>query len=284
MTSDICQSFMLDDSHIRGRLIRLDNVSTEILGKHKYPPTVAQILSELLAAGCALAGLLKYEGIFTFQSRTDGPINLTVVDVTHHGHVRGYIQYDEAAIDGKSTFSELMGQGYLAFTVDQGTSVDRYQGIVNLQGETLCEGLEHYFTQSEQMVSRVVIRSQKTPDGHWKAAALVLQQLPKEDVDEDTWPHIEALLQTVNNDELFSDSLASEEILYRLFHELNIEIYEPQKLHAHCRCTPERIKDILTHQSPTELEEFFEDNQLKMTCQFCNEEYTFARDDIIKIH
>lgn len=284
MITDICQSFMLENAHIRGRFVRLKKVTSEIIGKHAYPEAIARTLSDLLAAGSGLAGLLKYEGIFTLQSRTDGPISMSVVDVTHHGHVRGYAQFDEAALDGKTQFAELVGKGYLAFTVDQGNTLDRYQGIVSLEGETLCEGLQHYFLQSEQMNSRVVIRSHQSSDGEWQAVAMILQQMPKEDVEEDTWAHIDALLQTLNDKELFDCELASEEILYRLFHELNIQIYDPQELQAHCRCSIDRIKNFLASLSPAELEEYFEDEKLNMTCQFCNEKYTFGKDDIVKVH
>ena len=148
---DLSIPFLLPRFSLRGRLVRLQTLNNEILGQHDYPDPVGKVLSELLAGGATLAGLLKYKGVFTLQTKTSGPLNLVVIDVTHEGNMRGYAQFNPHEIMQNDTFKELIGKGYLAFTVDQGLKIDRYQGIVTLDHETLSHAIEHYFNQSEQL-------------------------------------------------------------------------------------------------------------------------------------
>ena len=145
--NDISVPFVLSSCSLRGRLVRLQDVSTTIVGQHDYPGPVAKILAEFLAAGATLAGLLKYEGVFTLQTKTSGPLSLAVIDMTHQGNLRGYAQFKADKITSKDSFKQLFDQGYLAFTVDQGIKDKRYQGIVTLNHETLPLALEHYFEQ-----------------------------------------------------------------------------------------------------------------------------------------
>jgi len=287
METDFYQTFVLPQAHVRGRLVRLKEVSSEIAQQHDYPRNVAGLLSEFTAGAVALATLLKYEGIFTLQTRTKGPMSLSVVDVTSQGNVRGYVQYDEERIEKAKRFQDIMGQGQIAFTVDQGVNLDRYQGIVPLEKETLAQCLEEYFRQSEQLETRIIIQSHGSKENEWQAVALLLQQLPAsltEETDEDTWPHIDAILNTLKTEETFDFSLPPQEFLYRLFNEFDLEVYEPQPVKAQCRCSKERIKDFLASLSPQEIEECLENGVLNMTCEFCNQHYTFKRNEILKIH
>ena len=157
---DLIQPFRIDPFALRGRLVRLGPTIDRILSQHDYPEPVAAMLGEAITLAVVLAGALKYDGIFTLQTKSDGPIRLIVADVSTDGAVRGYAQYDarelEAALaarrDGASpSVPVLIGSGYIAFTVDQGEDTERYQGIVELTGATLAECAQHYFRQSEQI-------------------------------------------------------------------------------------------------------------------------------------
>ncbi len=282
--TDISVPFILPHFSVRGRLIRLEKVSSSILKQHKYPPAVGKVLAELLATSAALAGLLKYEGIFTLQTKSNGPIELLVIDITDTGNIRGFSQFNEYAIHQDSTFSELFGDGYLAYTVDQGLNVDRYQGIVKLHNESLSSAIEHYFDQSEQLKTKIVVASQKTKDGKWRSSALLLQQLPAQEVNEESWNHIDALLSTLSLEEFLDFSAPHETLLYRLFHEGGVLTYEGAPLKAKCRCSRERIKAFLSSLTQEEVEELLENGQLKMTCEFCNHSYNFDRKELITIH
>lgn len=281
---DIIVPFLLPKFSLRGRLVRLQGLNDEILSQHNYPDPVAKVLTELLAAAGILSNLLKYEGVFTLQTKTSGPLNLVVIDVTHEGNMRGYGQFKLPEVRQDATFQELIGKGYLAFTVDQGLKVDRYQGIVNLNHETLPHALEHYFQQSEQLETKIFISSEKTEDGSWKSSALLLQQMPSKKVDEETWNYINSILLTLSSKEFLDFSTTYEKLLYRLFHEGGVTVFDPLPLQAKCRCSRERIKAFLTTISPDEVESLLEKGHLKMTCEFCNHQYEFDRKDLMTVH
>jgi len=198
---DLSVPFLLPLFSLRGRLVRLHTLNNEILSQHDYPDAIAKVMAEFLAGAATMAGLLKYEGVFTLQTKTSGPLNLLVIDVTHEGNIRGYAQFKPHQIMQNDTFNELIGKGYLAFTVDQGLKIDRYQGIITINHETLPHALEHYFNQSEQLETKIFIASEKAEDGSWKSSALLLQQMPSQKVNEETWNYIESILLTLSTKE-----------------------------------------------------------------------------------
>src|SRR5215471_5313406 len=140
-SDDLVQPFRIDPFALRGRLVRLGPTVDRILSQHDYPEPVAAILGEAIALAVTLAGALKYDGVFTLQTKSDGPVRLIVADVSTEGAVRGYAQYDRdrlpAHLAGSPSVPDLIGAGYIAFTVDQGENTERYQGIVELAGATL---------------------------------------------------------------------------------------------------------------------------------------------------
>jgi len=281
---DLSVPFLLPRFSLRGRLVRLQNLNEEILSQHDYPDPTAKVFAEFLAAAATLASLLKYKGVFTLQTKTAGPLHLVVIDVTHEGNIRGYAQLKPHAIITDDTFQELVGKGYLAFTVDQGLKVDRYQGIVSLDHETLPHALEHYFQQSEQLGTKIFIASEKTVEGAWKSSALLLQQMPSKKVDEETWNYIESIFATLASKELLDFSIDYEKLLYRLFHEGDVTVFDPVPFKAKCRCSRERIKAFLSTLSSEEIETLLEKGHLKMTCEFCNHLYEFDRSDLMTVH
>ena len=186
---DLVQPFRIDPFALRGRLVRLGPALDRIISQHAYPEPVAAMLGEAITLAVVLAGALKYDGIFTLQTKGDGPIRLMVADVSTDGAVRGYAQYDQKKLDavswaaGASELSvpRLLGGGYIAFTVDQGEETDRYQGIVELAGVTLADCAQHYFRQSEQIQAGIKLAVGQTgPDGAWRAGGLMLQRVPPE--------------------------------------------------------------------------------------------------------
>ncbi|MBA3813708.1 MAG: Hsp33 family molecular chaperone HslO [Alphaproteobacteria bacterium] len=281
---DLSIPFLLPQFSLRGRLIRLHTLNKEILNQHPYPDPVAKVLAEFLAVGAGLASLLKYKGVFTLQTKTSGSVNFVVVDVTHDGNIRGYAKFNSREILQKGDFKDLIGKGYLAFTVDQGLKIERYQGIVTLEHETLAPTIEHYFDQSEQLETKIFIASEKTEEGAWKSSVLLLQQMPSEKVEEETWTYVDSLLATLSHKEFLDFSTPYETLLYRLFHEGDVTVFEPLSLQAKCRCSKERIKTFLTTLSSDEIEGLLEKGRLKITCEFCNHVYEFGRQDLMTIH
>ncbi|MEO3427314.1 Hsp33 family molecular chaperone HslO [Pelagibius sp. CAU 1746] len=295
LKADLVQPFLLESSGIRGRLLRLENVCDRILARHDYPEPVARLLAEMLALCGGLASLIKYDGVFTLQASGDGPLRMLVVDVTSEGEMRGYAGFDQARIeqliaglDAPPTVPQLFGKGHLAFTVDhQGSHSDRYQGIVALTGDTLADCLQHYFMQSEQLQSGIVLAAGRRGP-HWLSAALVLQRLPEEAIhaieDEDDWRRAMVLQASVREDELLDDSLGFSDLLFRLFHEEGVRVFEPRALTDGCRCSRQKLENVLKSMPRGEIEDLKTDGAVEVTCQFCTQVYRFDDDDLARIY
>ncbi len=294
LKADVVQPFLIESSGIRGRLLRLEHVCDQILSRHAYPEPVAQLLAEMLALCGGLASLIKYDGVFTLQANGDGPLRMLVVDVTSQGEMRGYAGFDQdriatlmTAAEGRPTVPQLFGKGYLAFTVDQGSYSERYQGIVALTGDTLADCLQHYFMQSEQLQSGIVLAAGRRGP-HWLSAALVLQRLPEEAIhaieDEDDWRRAMVLQASASEDELLDDQLAPNDLLYRLFHEEGVRVFEPRPLTEACRCSRDKLESVLKTMSREELNEMKVGDAVEVTCQFCTKVYRFDDADLDRIH
>lgn len=284
---DQVQPFKIEGQAVRGRLVRLGPLVDAVLGRHQYPQAVAGLLAELLALAAALAGMLKYEGIFTLQTKGDGPIRMMVADVTSVGDVRGYAQFDTeklAAIGGAGlSVPRLLGAGYLAFTVDQGSHTERYQGIVELDGATLADCVHHYFRQSEQLDAAIKVAASQVA-GRWRAGALMLQRLPPSagaaDEVEDGWRRALAFMASSTDSELLDPELPANDLLYRLFHEDGVRVFAPSDLRAGCRCTRERVERVLRSLPGAEVAELTVDGRIVATCEFCSAAYSFTESEV----
>jgi len=296
---DLVQPFRIDPFALRGRLVRLGPTIDRILSQHAYPEPVAAMLGEAITLAVVLAGALKYDGIFTLQTKGDGPIRLMVADVSTAGAVRGYAQYDAAKVEaalsgvgaGAPSVPGLVGSGYIAFTVDQGEDTDRYQGIVELAGSTLAECAQHYFRQSEQIQAGIKLSVGRAGrGGTWRGGGLMLQRVPPEggfgviaDDVEDGWRQAMVLMSSATAEELVDPDLPPHGLLFRLFHEQGVRVYETHPLEARCRCSRERIEGILRLFPTAELEDMQKDGVTTVTCQFCNQSYLFDEADLDRI-
>ena len=223
--TDILIPFRLERANLRGRAVRLGPAIDAILSRHDYPPPVADLLGEALALAAVLAGTLKYDGVFTLQAKGDGPVGMMVCDVTSDGDLRGYAEVDAAAYAALGPAApdgpvpRILGAGHLAFTVDQGPDMERYQGIVDLAGATLTECAQHYFRQSEQIETLLRLGVGRPGGAGWQASALMIQRVPltggfgrepkaddsghaDEERRDDDWRRIAILLGTVFRSEI----------------------------------------------------------------------------------
>ena len=296
---DLVQPFRIDPFALRGRLVRLGPAIDRILSQHDYPEPVAAMLGEAITLAVVLAGALKYDGVFTLQTKGDGPIPLIVADVLTDGAVRGYAQYNQQKLDavaaptGATALSvpRLLGAGYIAFTVDQGEETDRYQGIVELAGATLADCAQHYFRQSEQIQAGIKLAVGRTgPCRAWRAGGLMLQRVPPEggygviaDDVEDGWRRTMVLMSSATAGELIDPDLAPHRLLLRLFHEDGVRVYDTHPLEARCRCSRERIETILRAFPADELDDMQKERVTTVTCEFCSRRYTFDADEISRL-
>jgi molecular chaperone Hsp33 len=266
---------------------------------------VARLLGETVVLAVTLAATLKYDGVFTLQLKGDGPVSLAVADVQAadgERRVRGYARFDAAAVSAAvagetgetgdiGDAAALLGRGWLAFTVDQGGETERYQGIVALSGATLAECVQHYFQQSEQLPTGLrlalapAVTATATATG-WHGAALLVQRLPGDaDVREaptgsaelDDWRRAMVLMATLGPGELLDAGLSDHDLLYRLFHEDGVRVFEPASVTAGCRCSHDRVARMLRSLPRAELEAEAarHDGAIEVTCEFCNAAYRF---------
>ncbi|MDD2705008.1 MAG: Hsp33 family molecular chaperone HslO [Acidocella sp.] len=281
--------FYLPDQPVRGRVIRLGPLAATLLSRHEHAPPVRALLGQALALAAALASALKFNGSFSIQARGDGPVPMLIVDCTEAGALRGYVRVtDEAVIPTDANAGQLLGKGYLAFTVDQGMDRDPQQGIVALEGESLAQMAEHYFSTSEQLPAKIFLAAAETPSG-WRAAALVLERVAgaggispemSADLQDEAWRTACILADTLTQEELLDDTLPPERLLYRLFHGEGVAVGRPRPLSFGCRCSRARLGGILEGFTHDDLDHMAVDGDIVMTCEFCNFDFRFPRDSV----
>jgi molecular chaperone Hsp33 len=281
--------FYLPDRPVRGRLIRLGPLAHTLLTRHDHAPPVRALMGQALALAAALASALKFSGSFSLQAKGDGPVSMLLADCTDVGALRGYARVDPAAsLAPDATAGELLGAGYLAFTVDQGPEREPQQGIVALEGATLAGMAEYYFATSEQLPAKIVLAAALTPAG-WRASALVLERIAgaggiapgiSEEEQEEAWLTAAILAATVTAAELLDDALAPERLLYRLFHGEGVAADKARPLSFGCRCSRARLGAILEGFPVDDLDHMAIDGDIVMTCEFCNFDFRFPRGSV----
>ncbi len=302
--TDAVQTFALESSGIRGDLVRLGDSLDRIVSRHDYPTALAALIGEMLALTAMQSSLMKYDGIFTLQTKGDGPVKMMVADATSEGHLRGYAGFDAERLEtalarhgasggaGPLAIADILGGGYLAFTVDQGEHTERYQGIVELTGHSLSDCLQHYFKQSEQIRCGLIVAAAHV-DGAWRAGGLILQRVPDqggsgrkshedlgaaplEDSDEaEDWRRAMILQASCTPGELLDWDLPINDLLFRLFHEEGVRVFQRRPLVARCRCSRGRLEETLRSLPRAEVEDCKIDGEVVMSCQFCNQDYRF---------
>ena len=276
---DQLHRYVFENYAVRGELVSLHETYRQVLGQHDYPPRVANLLGEMLVATSLLTATLKFSGEITVQLQGDGPLRLVVINGDDRQNMRGVARID-GTIAEHSSLKEMVGNGYLVITLtpDEG---ERYQGVVGLEGEHLSDCLENYFMQSEQLPTRLFIRTGAV-DGRVAAAGMLLQVLPAQDANPDDFDHLAQLTSTVKAEELFN--LPAKEVLYRLYHQDEVSLYPPQDVQFLCTCSRQRCADALLTLPEPELEEMLiQDETIDMHCDFCGNHYVFDRGDIASI-
>ncbi len=287
---DIVRPFHLERAHLRGRFVRLEETVHYVLTAHAYPEPVSRLLAELLVLAGSFVGVLKFTGTFSLQIRAEGPIRLMVVDVTNEGVMRGYASFEEEALTGADTGdpAALFHEAVLALTVDQRAAGGQMQqGIVRIDGRGPSDALLVYFRQSEQIPTAVRTAVGRDPlTGRWRAAGILVQAMPG-DLGEETeerrenWHRVMLFLRTVTEEELLGDGLSPDEVLYRLFHEEGVRVFDTVPITPGCSCDRERVRAMLRHFPPEELEGMRqEDGGIDVTCQFCSRRYPFEAGEV----
>ncbi len=309
---DLVQPFVIEQSGVRGRLLRLGAPVDTILTRPGYPRPVARLLAELLALTGVLASTLKYDGVFTLQLKGEGPVRTMVADMTSAGELRGYAGFDpEAVARQEEEFGPVadaeepldvrrwLGKGHMAFTVDQGPHTQRYQGLVELSGPSLADCLLHYFRQSQQINAGILLAA-APPDSRlggagWRASALLIERVPETggsragndglpEISGEDWNRALILTASCTRAELLDPALPPNTLLYRLFHEDGVRVFRPRPLSVGCRCSLSKVENILRSLGRDAIDEYKVEGEIVMTCEFCAYDFRFDDEALDRLH
>ena len=293
--------FQIEGMDVRGRAVRLGTLVEQVLSKHNYPDPVAEIVGEMLVLVGLLGSMLKFDGIVTIQTKSKGPVGMIVADYTYHsdkpGVMRAYAQMDEARLatyGKKPSFKALVDEGYLALTIDQGENMERYQGIVDLNENSLSDSARNYFQNSEQTPTEIKIAIGR--DGitnHWRAGGIMVQHLARGEVNQERilerdtkeqWTRASVLLSTAKDEELIDPLLDVDALLFRLFNEDGVRVFEASPVEFGCRCSRERLLTVLQGLSDDDIAHAFEEEPvITANCEFCNSDYIFTEEEVAAI-
>lgn len=308
--------FHVEPLEVRGRAVQLGPMVDAILKRHNYPNPVSKLLGEVIVLASLLGSSLKFDGKFIVQTQTDGPVSLLVVDFTTPGNIRAYADFDNKRVEeatniGAISPEELLGKGTLAMTIDQGNHTQRYQGIVALDGKSLEDVAQAYFKQSEQIPThvRLAVAETLTPTSQaqgsqhaWCAGGLLVQFLPEQaerlttrdlpggdapkgtqkgndEERDELWIEAKALVETTSDDELTDPEIGPSILLYRLFNEQGVMVFDSTKMVDQCSCSKERLVKVIATMSEEERNETLSDGEAHSTCDFCSARYVITKAD-----
>lgn len=293
--ADFVLAFDLPHAGIRGRLVRLEAVSTRALEAHVLPEPAARVAAETCVLGTLLGSALNLDGRLTVQTTSAGPLDLVAADyygaeTGRPAGIRSYARVDEVRFAslgaGEPAFGEMAGEGIVAITIEPKTGGQRYQGIVSLTQESIAASAEAYFAQSEQLPTAIRLAAARVykagkPGSHWVAGGLMLQATPDRRIDADDWQRLAAFLGTVEDVELVDVSLAAETLLWRLFHDDEVRVHPSEEIAFRCDCNSARIAAVLRSYGPSERAGLPDpDGIIRARCEFCGRVHEIAPDDL----
>ena len=276
---DQLHRYLFENFAVRGELVTVSDTWQQIMQNHDYPAPVKIILGELLVATSLLTATLKFDGDITVQLQGDGPMTLAVINGNNNQQMRGVARF-KGDIPADADLKTLVGNGYLVITITPAQG-ERYQGVVGLEGDTLAACLEDYFLRSEQLPTRLFIRTGDV-EGKPAAGGMLLQVLPAQDAQADDFNHLAALTETIKAEELLT--LPANDVLWRLYHEEEVTLYDPQNVEFKCTCSRERCADALRTLPDEEVNSIIaEEGEIDMNCDYCGNHYVFNAMDIAEI-
>ncbi len=280
---------------VRGRILRLGPALDQVLGADRYPGSVANLLGEAVMISALVAGALKFKGRFLVQAHgtNEGAVSMLAAECTTDGNMRAYARFDQASLErilakeSRPDAKTLMGGGTFAMTIEPDGSRENYQGISAIEGASLADCAEHFFKQSEQVPTRIRLAVGRLhlpgQEQQWRGGGLMVQRvaadLGRGDTDE-AWELSKAVMGTLKDEELLDPDLASEQVLYRLFHELGVRVDTPKQVRAQCSCSRGRLLASLKSFEVKDQDDMFIDGKVTAKCEFCAADYVFTPEDL----
>lgn len=278
--NDLLHRFVFEECDVRGEIVTLGDSYREVMNNNPYPDGVRELLGECLTAVALLSSTLKFEGLISLQAQGNGPVSMVMAECTHHRNLRAIVRLrDPEDRPAGRGLGELLGKGIMAITIEPERG-ERYQGVVPMESDSLAQCLEHYFHQSEQLKTRLWFAPAAD-----RSSGLLLQALPAseradEDSNRDHWETLGTLAETVTDEELLE--LPHDQLLYRLFNEYRLRLFDPAPLRFACHCSRERSANALLSLGRDEVEQLLveQGGKISIDCQFCNQHYAFGAEDV----
>ncbi|VAW75202.1 33 kDa chaperonin HslO [hydrothermal vent metagenome] len=273
--TDCLRRFIFENTDVRGELVWLDASWRAVLERQSYPDPIRDLLGQAMAAALLLSATIKFDGYLQLQLQGDGPLSLLMIEATAARTVRGIARWD-GDVDGKD-FRTLTGEARLMLTIDPGKGGERYQGVVLVEGDSLAKTLEDYFSQSEQLATRLWLAANGD-----RAGGMLLQQLPGDSHDEEDWNRDVMLGETLTDEELLQ--LSAQELLHRLYHEEDLRLFETEPVSFRCSCSSERIESMLRGLGYDEVRDILgEQGEVSVDCEFCCQSYVYDTVDVERV-
>lgn len=270
---DTLQRFMFEHASIRGEIIHLQETYQTILQQRPYPKAVKSLLGEALISCILLAGSIKFEGEINLQFHGDERLPLIIVQCDNLLNVRACAKYTDGT---DIQYEQAFMNGQMALTINQYKNTNSYQSIVPIRSLSMADNLMHYFAQSEQVPSKVWLAINDE-----SAAGMILQLMPGQDTvkREQFWEYAVQIGETITEQELLS--LDNETILYRLYHETVLRLYDARPIRFKCRCNKTKMQQVLTVLGEVEIKQLLQEKgHVDVSCDFCNQQYRFDAIDI----
>ncbi|MFG0773988.1 Hsp33 family molecular chaperone HslO [Vibrio plantisponsor] len=278
--TNVLNRYLFEDLSVRGELVQLDKAYQQIITSKEYPAPIQTLLGELLVATTLLTATLKFEGSITMQLQGNGPVSLAVINGDNNQRIRGVARW-EGDIADDAGLHDLMGKGHLVITIEPKKG-ERYQGVVGLEGDNIAQVIENYFLRSEQLKTRLWIRTGEH-EGKRHAAGMLLQVVPDGTGSPDDFEHLEQLTNTVKNEELFT--LEANELLYRLYNQEQVKLFEPQDVEFLCGCSRDRSGAAIVTISRDEINDILaEEGSVSLHCDYCGTTYSFDSSQVAELY
>lgn len=284
--NDSLYRFVVEGCNVRGQLVYLDESWRELSRRHDYPPVVRTLLGEAVSAAALLSATIKFDGSLRIQASGDGGLRLLIAEATANGTLRGLARW-KGELEG-DLLPDLLGNGRLAITIDPGRGRERYQGIVDLQGNGLTQSLRGYFSNSEQLPTRLWLAV-----GEDRVAGLLLQRVPEEnpddaelldldDTSEDAWRQTVEHAEAIDPDDLLE--LTVPDLLARINGDRAVRLYRGDDWRFLCSCSREKVAEVLRALGRKDLDELIEERErVSVSCEFCNAEFDFDAVDVAQV-
>lgn len=281
--NNIIIPFTLKNAEVKGRIIRLENELDIILNQHQYPDQIAKILGELLMVASLIGSQFKDDILLTIQLQIKDTNQYVVADFQSPGMIRGYANFDK--IDENQSYSDIISNSLLMVTVDQKNN-HRYQGVVEIKNNNIAQAIEEYFYQSEQINTSIKLSIGKIllPEKHetWCGGGIIVQKLPLKG-EETSWEEAQLYFSTIRDDELLDSNLSLENLLYSVYNQMDVTIYEQLPIIHKCRCSRERVEQVIESLGYEEANSILIDDRISVSCQFCNKSQDFLQTDLDRI-